>query len=405
MKEVSRQSLYKIRDIIQGQNYVNIRARLGQLLPKEYSRRFAQLNFGASSCIWFGEDNVEYFPYSDATPEEKELIAECLEESRKFVCSILEKPMPFVTNLFILPSVDQIFWYRDDRGEVDVLLTQWGFREKAARQDVDIIDILISEPRTLTQSEVELSFGYSDGSAADNVPFRLEIFNNCKNCKADAEAKYYVGRIHDGKTLVVSDENGKQSQNFTVGSGVDYNVVFNLLVSCRIKVENRNGECKPGFRLMVDGKELTADENGVIKISDILLSPDRTITVTLLTGNGLQQFVPVKDVAANEFTYVVEEKSPEMTPPSPSLLPPEPPAPPVEKMVAIHLLDYDGTPLPEIPFKVTLKGGKSISCVTGSDGIGRIKATELEPGKKYRVSFEITPEQREKINKTKTSVK
>lgn len=399
MKEVSRQSLYKIRDIIQGQNYVNIRARLGQLLPKEYSRRFAQLNFGASNCVWFGEDDVEYYPYSAATSEEKELIAECLENSREFVCSNLEKPMPFVSKLFIVPSTDQIFWYRDDRGDVDVLLTQWGFQEKAARQDVDIIDILISEPRTIKQSEVTLTFGYSDGSVAESVPFKLEIFNNCKQCEADEDARYYVGRIHDGKTFTVSDENGAQSQNFTVGKGSEYNVVFNLLTSCRIKVENRDGECKPGFRLKVDGSELAADENGVIEISDLLLTPDKMISVTLLTGNGLQQFVPVRDADANEFTYVLEEKKQEVLPPPP------PPEPPVEKMVTIHLLDYDGEPLPEIPFTIMQKGGKSISGVTGSDGVGMIKAAEFEPGKKYVVKFTVTPEQREKINKAKKSTK
>ena len=41
MKEISRQSLIRIHDLIYGQNYVNIKARLDQHLPEEYAKALA----------------------------------------------------------------------------------------------------------------------------------------------------------------------------------------------------------------------------------------------------------------------------------------------------------------------------------------------------------------------------
>ena len=52
MKEISRQSLMKIHDVIHGQNYVNIKARLNQLLPNEYAKTFAGIKLFSTDGVW-----------------------------------------------------------------------------------------------------------------------------------------------------------------------------------------------------------------------------------------------------------------------------------------------------------------------------------------------------------------
>ena len=51
MKELSRQSLMNIHYVINGQNYVNIKARLNQLLPAEYAQTFSYIKMVGSTAV------------------------------------------------------------------------------------------------------------------------------------------------------------------------------------------------------------------------------------------------------------------------------------------------------------------------------------------------------------------
>ena len=67
MKEISRQSLMKIHDVIHGQNYVNIKARLNQLLPNEYAKTFAGIKLFSTDGVWYGDDAIVYRSYVEAS--------------------------------------------------------------------------------------------------------------------------------------------------------------------------------------------------------------------------------------------------------------------------------------------------------------------------------------------------
>lgn len=390
MKEISSQSLHKIRDVIQGQNYANIKARLDQLLPTEYSSMFAKVNISGERAYWFGEDSVDYMPYSSASAVEKEEIATALEECRKYACDTLGIEMPFIDKAFIVPSKDEISWYRDESGNTRVMLSQWGFRKRQEAGDVDIIGILINEPRTLTQDEVTVNFLYSDGLPAADCPFMLDVFNNRKECRSDEGGNYYLGKMYAGKKFAIESMDVTQRFDFTVIVGGKYEVTFPYEVPYKVVVNNQHGAVKPDFEIVVDSQTVKTDENGEFQSEKVLLTKDRKVQVSLPGQENPMEYALQRDEEQNVFVYTVQDEE---------VLPPPPP-PPV-KYVRVRLLDFDGLPLPGIPFKILVKGGSSIDCTTNADGAALIPAEAMTDKKKYKVSFQITPEQREAINRSK----
>lgn len=405
MKEISHQSLHEIRDIIPGQNYANIKARLDQLLPSEYSSVFSKVVIKGVAGAWYGDDHTKYILYSAANADEKEEIAIVLEQVKNFSIAELAKQMPYIEKVFCIPSQDQIFWYRNGNGAIGVTLAQWGFQKRSGGKDADIIDMLISAPRTKTQEDVTVQINFSDGNPAASTPFKLTIFNNVKDCTTKEDGSFYIGKIFGGQKFSIEDSEGGQLQTFEVIPEGTYTAVFNLYTSAVIKVTNQHGKPLPGFRLLIDDQKQTADDSASVRIENVLLSQGKNISVKLENGGCEEKFRLEREEEKNEFTYVVQEKE---VPPVPPIVPqppdlPDPPTP--QKMINFHLEDYDGSPLKNMPFSVVGKGGQPIDCVTDENGIGQIPADQLEGKKKYKLKFTITPQQREVIDKNKTSQK
>lgn len=408
MKEVSHQSLHEIRDIIPGQNYANVKARLDQLLPEEYSSIFSKVNFFSDKASWFGEDHIQYHPYNEASDDEKEDIAILLDNARSHSVAQLAQNMPYIEKVFVVPSSDDILWYRDSNNNMRVLLTKWGFRKRQGVKDADIIDMLINLPRKKIQEDIDVKIIYSDGGLATKIPFRLQIFNHTKEATTRHDGTYHIGKIYEGQTFAVEDSEGCQHQDFTVKHGAEYVAKFNLFTTACVTVVNQTGELRPGFRLLVNGAEAITDEDGLCIIENILLSGNDELSVALEHGGCLRQYSLSRNDEQNKFSYEVEEDSqpePEPEPePAPEPAPepvPTPLPPPIPKMVCIKLLDFDGAPLCNIPFSIEGKGKKSITGMSDHRGIGVIPASLLEGGGKYKVRFAITPGMREKINSSK----
>ena len=399
MKEVTRQSLDKIRNIIQSENYANIKARLDQYLDKNYSSMFAFIKISGNNCIWFAEDDEKYLPYSQAAATDRDEIADVLETSKPVICEALAQQMPFIAKLFTVPSRDQIYWRRDGNGDMRVLLTQWGFLNRNIGNDVDIIDMLISEPRVTAKEEVIVKVMWSDGTPAADTPFNLMIFGNTKSYTTDAEGQYCLGKLLTGKEFTVTDAEGGQAHPFIVAPGADYTVTFERHTAYKVIVKNQDGRAMGGFRILVNGEPVTVDENGEWECPDVLMTPNPAVTVALETGAGEQAYTLSADPDENEFVYQVEEEKPEV------VLPPPPPEPPVKKMVTVRLLDYDGYPLSDIPFKLTAKGHKDVEGRTDANGLGLVDSSLLDDKTKYKIQFHITPEQRRRINESKPNNK
>lgn len=387
MKELSYRSLQSIRDVIPGENYANIKARLNQYLEKCDADLFAAISISTDQAFWYGDDHITYSCYSKANQAEKEEIAAYLESRKSSICLQLSSLMPFISKVFLIPSSDAIFWYRDTNGEIKVTLTQWGFQEKKIGQNVDIIDILIGEQRTLIQADVVVHFLYSDGLPACSVPFRRILFQEVQECTTDESGDYHLGPILLNKTFAVEDIEGNQHVDFTVEKDRKYEVVFNRYTSYTITVKNQWNEGKAKFAITVDGIVVETSAEGSYSCQQVILTPDKRVVVSLPTGENKQEYDLRLEPEDNNFDFLVKDE-----------IVPDPPTP---KTITITLQDYDKMPLPRMSFDLIPKSGDILHGVTDENGVCYFKADLFEHNKEYQISFKIMPEYRIQLNKNK----
>lgn len=307
MKVLSKASFDKILYVIQDQNYANVYARLVLELPSIDSSCFAKILMRSDGAEWVTEDELDYRSFSEATEEEKELIAIELENRKKSILGKLNS-FSFASNLFTIPSTDQIFFYNDGLGNISVKLTQWGFVFPRSQDEIDVISALLAKPRILVQSQVTVLVRYSDGLPAVNEPFNLLLFGSTVPFKTNNEGHFDVGYLINGKTFAISDGKGNE-KSFTVEPTIEYyEVEFPMVSSYDITVSNQEGTLCANFSLLVDGSRYVTNDNGCIRIDDVVLTPKMTIEALHEETGHKEIFKVVRDPEENHFKFVYNER-------------------------------------------------------------------------------------------------
>ena len=374
MKELSSRSLLEVHDIIHGQNYVNIKARLNQYLPADYANTFSNVNFFGSTGMWSVDDDMSLIRLKDASAEERSEAAFWLEECRNYLGENLADKMPYWKSLFSIPSEDQIFLYRNNNGEIRVVLTEWGFEPRMAGKKVDVIGILIDAPRVIKQEEVTIHIDYSDGTVASQIPFVLNSFNNTKTVSTDDNGDFFLGKIFASKSFSVERTDGLNHYDYIVEVGKSiYSAVFDYYVDYVISVENQKGEPKANYTFIVNGMDVQTDDFGQF-VASLKLLPETVLRVKVVEKD--HSFKLCHDSEQNRFVVRVDD---------PVVLPPPPP--PVVEYITVTLLDHDGTPLSDQPFQIMQKKIVVAEGVTDRDGNARIQKDMFLSGKKYKIRF------------------
>lgn len=371
MKELITQSLTPIRDVIQGQNYGIIKARLDQLLPKDVAQSFAKVFLQPKEGVWYAENDFIYIPYSEASAIEKEEISIRLEEIKEVAFGTLQDVMPYWEKLFVVPNQDCIHWCKAEDGSMHIVIAQWGFENRTIETQTDVISEIITAPRPLIQIPVVLNCQFSNGEIASDYEFYLNIFNNKKLCKTNEDGTYSVGSLFADKQFSVENVNGTQQIYFTVSSGSDYNAIFNVTTDYLLTVLNQNDTPVGSYFLKVDGTEIMTDSEGQYNYKEYILTPKSTIIVER-DGEVIGTFLLSKDAKKNNFIVRIEEK----------IIKP--------KTITIKLRGYRNEPLSNIFFEIRNDKGKFIDGLTDSNGNAIIPSDGFAVGKKYNISFKVS---------------
>ena len=380
MKEISTYPIKEIQSVLPGENYTNIKARLDQLCP-EFSSMFALFKMDGDDGIWYGNDNIVYHCFDEASDIQKEEIAAQLEIAKQSLCdNPPEKMDKFVALLFQIPSESQILWYVDNEGKISVTLAQWGFVSREEESCEDIIQVLIDKDRPLTQVPVTLKFIYSNLDPVSNYDFKLHLFNNEKVCKTDEKGEYYVGTLFAGKKIAVSTIDGKQSQEFFIEKGKEFITTINLNITYSITVKNQYGDLKQNYPLEVDGHTVNTDVSGVYH-GVAVLELDANITASI-SDREVFTFDISSNPSDNNFVIEIQEEEGK-TPNS----------------FRVKLLDYDGKPLIKMPFKILSRGKLVAEGSTDPNGYAMLSTAGFKNKAKYQIVFEDSKEYRETLKK------
>ena len=131
--------------------------------------------------------------------------------------------------------------------------------------------------------------------------------------------------------------------------------------------------------------------------AELKLLPNTIVNVE--ANETRSSFIVQKESENNVFKITIkrEEPQPSVVSPNPPVTPISP-APLVPEYIKVTLLDYDGQPLPNLPFVINTKK-KRISAQTDENGVAQIDKAQFIQNNKYHIRFMITSSYRESLSK------
>lgn len=460
MRILSSASFTRIVPLI-NENYGNLYSRLRMKLSSEEIELFAFPDFPVANMgNWQTDVTAPLQTYKDASALDKERIAIYIEEMKRSILLKIGTNTPYANQIFKVPSEDQIFWYRNDKDQIRVILSQWGFQEVMGGSHVDVIDMILAMPRPLTQVDVVLHVSFSDRQPAAERDFLLTVFNHTQTITTDAMGSYGLGKMYADRVFSIADDMGS-SFTFTVEPDKnDYYACFNIKTGYTITVVNQHNEKVPGYSLKVDGANRVTDAGGQVRGDGVLLTRGKVLKVSGPNA-PMQEFPLSRDAEANQFVFkmtvaentsytiqvidqndVVQKRyslnidgnkaftneegkvvahnvawtegrsitvgSADAQPEIFALdkeaannnftyrITTVPPVVEPEKVIRVKILDYDGSVLPEIEVFIDTRNSGTISAITDRDGYATFKASLLADGEKAKVHFVVPKEKRNK---------
>ncbi|MCM1520075.1 MAG: hypothetical protein NC098_04760 [Lachnoclostridium sp.] len=399
MRLLSEESFSRIEPLI-ADDYKRTRSRLALLLSPQDCEVFAQVDLLPNRGKWVADVPGQLMPYSEASAAEREQIAAYLEDKKRAIAAAIGDKVPYVNDLFRIPDENQIFWFKDSTGNVRVVLSQWGFRRINAPGDVDVIEFLISQPRTMSICEVVAKGVYSDGQPYACQPITLSIFGNTSEVKTATDGTYFIGKVPMNKEFSITAD-GQIYDFVTSADRESYDFIVNRYTGWSVRVVGQKGESVANYPVKINGRDCMTDADGIIAADNVMMTGDDRLQVEAEYGEPMEYTLsPVRE--NNDFEYrVTLPVKEEVKPP----LPPVPPEPPVKKPVRVHLLDLDGSPLDFVDVFIDQPNGTTVTATTDADGWATFPRDTFVDKKKSKLRFKLTKEYQERRRQMKEQQK
>ena len=329
-------------------------------------------------------------PFSSADPETKSLIAEEFKKRRQTLLESLPGNDTVKSAIARVPSEDFIYFRENEEG-MDICLVAWGYRFLETPTVTDL-DTYITR---VHMQNVRIGFLW-DGNVLPSFSFRLAGFPR----ETGEDGYFYVDNpLLVGKQFKVATLSGRE-WDLRVEEGKEeylYDLTRTATVVASVTKDGAplgNVVCSMHFGDL--SRELVCDASGhaetVIALPvgpDGELLPEQPECVVAFEDQTESQ-VPYDGAVLR---YTLSLKTPEPEPePEPEPVPPVRPEPKPDPVpVTVHLLDYAGSPLPDMPFILKTKNG-DLSLKTDGNGTCAVSPELLVDGEKIRVNFTVTPE-------------
>lgn len=384
MKILKTEKFGKITPMLQ-ENYGNLHARMGLMLPEGVARMFAKFTMQAAGggAQWsVSEDwEEELHPYGEATEMERDRVS--LELAR--AQGALQQKFPAMADkLLHVPDEQNIFCHTDPLGQTHVVLTAWGFRRNAREQVTNVISLALDRGVQMTDGDVHIQVVYNDSTPVADATGAVFFMGNEIPFTTDGAGLFCLGRVRTGKTFTVCLDEGGKSEPFEVTKDrTHYQVRVQKYTSAvAVAMEADRTTPVPGVAVTLGDKTLYTESEGEALFPDIPYEPGRTLHFT--APGFTEAAIPLcADAAQNRATLYRKTRCPGPDAEPGPVPPPEPPVPTADK-VCLHLVDKSGKPLGSHPVKVMCRKGFE---QTVTDSMGRIwlNAADLLEGEKPKV--------------------
>lgn len=301
--------------------------------------------------------------------------------------------------LCAVPSTDFIY-VRNRADKYEIALVAWGHKYP----NRPLTDELSSSFRYQTLQTVKIGFIWN-GNLIPSFHFKLDTYP--RSAAADGYfypdgplpvgSAYKLHTVSDRQLGTVVIEAGKEEYIFDLTSCV---VVSIMVKEASMPLAGESVAVQCGE----DTFNLETDANGCCSVqipfpidrNGELIQPNTRCEVVCRDSKQVKIAADVPGTLDYEFSFVPEPvpvPEPEPKPESPSVPKPDiaPVSPPEPEFVRIQLLDYEGYPLPDMPFVLLTKKG-SINLHTDDKGVCLVTKESFVDKEKIKVKFKVTKE-------------
>ena len=346
-------------------------------LLKEFGRDtlFAKIDIGGGFYLWSDHRNG-WKPMNDASATvQQDVRATFLREKEEIK---KKKGNAIAERLFTYPD-DSFIYFRDDGGEIEVLLTGWGFKKPVKH------DPQPNFKKIKVEQSVSVSFSV-DGVPQPEYAFAIMLPIGKKQLLTGEDGRYVIGKLKAGENRKLIDAEGKEHLLEIIEGQTHYD--FNVtpekkieepkkeleplkLFQPYIKVVDEDGNPLPDYPLTIDieGKSYDSKSSLEGKVDDLRvmwhsLDADGNVTeqhliadhITIIDGNNSEHTETVYlHSEQEEYIFVVPKVLEEELEPLKLFQP------------YIKVVDEDGNPLPDYPLTIDIEG-RLYDSVSSSEG-------------------------------------
>lgn len=298
-KATSREVYSAIKDNRQQAIY----NQLIKMVPAE-SAFLAELKLSNTGPSWIHPESG-WKCYTECDEELKGLISgEIMQRKITLRRSVTSNPQlsKVIDDIVICPGEDFYFYRMDEVGQIEVLLTGWGFKKPITR---DPAGVVITDPRDKVQSTSIRFVDYGQTVTHRDFQLKLPTSGRIIDRTTDDEGLFLIGdEVLVGTTYVVTDKNTGKTFTIEVIKGqAIYDCDVTLPKPSKIAFVNEGRrEVNRKFFLTKDGQqsECTTDGSGIYELGDHLEAGNtyqlidketgREFTCTIVEGQELYEF-------------------------------------------------------------------------------------------------------------------
>ena len=349
-------------------------------LQKEFGRDtlFAKFDIGGGFYLWSDHRNG-WKPMNEASAAvQQDVRAVFLREKEEM---IKKKGNAIAERLFTYPD-DSFIYFKDDGGEIEVLLTGWGFKKPVKH------DPQPNFKKIKVEQSVSVSFSV-DGVPQPEYAFAIMLPIGKKQLLTGEDGRYVIGKLKAGENRKLIDAEGKEHLLRIIEGQTHYD--FNVtpekkieeieepekeleplkLFQPYIKVVDEDGNPLPDYPLTIDidGSSYDSVSSSEGKVDDLRvmwhsLDDNGNVTeqhltvdrITVIDANNSEHTEIIRlEMGQEEYIFVVPKVLEEELEPLKLFQP------------YIKVVDEDGNPLPNYPLTIDIDG-RLYDSVSSSEG-------------------------------------
>ena len=333
-------------------------------LQKEFGSDtlFAKFDIGGGFYLWSDHRNG-WKPMNEASAAvQQDVRAVFLREKEEM---IKKKGNAIAERLFTYPD-DSYIYFKDDGGEIEVLLTGWGFKKPVKH------DPQPNFKKIKVEQSITVSFSV-DGVPQPEYAFAIKLPTGAKQLLTGQDGRHVIGKLKAGENRKLIDAEGKEHLLEIIEGQTHYD--FNVtpekkepekeleplkLFQPYIKVVDEDGNPLSDYPLTIDIEGMSYDSKSSIegKVDDLRvmwhsLDADGNVMeqhliadyITVIDGNNSEHTETVHlQMDQEEYMFVVPKAPEEELEPLKLFQP------------YIKVVDEDGNPLPDYPLTIDIEG-------------------------------------------------